>query len=79
MAGEKVSHEDIYQKVGAIDARLDGLEKWMESVDRNVNELRDAANMGKGAWWAALRIGAVLLLIIGAAAWVYDRVRGIFH
>lgn len=79
MAQEKISHEDIYREVGSIDARLDGLEKWMASVDRNVNELKDAASMGKGAWWAALRIGAALLLIIGAVGWVYDRVRGIFH
>jgi hypothetical protein len=40
-----------------------------EKVDR----LLEAAHMGKGAWWLILRLGVVIAALVGAAAWLFDR------
>ncbi len=66
----------LERDVGAIEARLDNLEKWMADIDRKVDRLLAAAAMGKGAWWATLKIGGLLILIAGAGAWVFDHLGG---
>lgn len=69
------THEEIYEKIGALDARMDNIEGWVEKIDGNVENLTDAANMGRGAWWATVKIGGVLMLLAGAAAWVWERLK----
>lgn len=68
------THEEIYQKIGALDARMDNVERSVEKIDGNVEQLTEAANMGRGAWWAALKIGGVLVMA-AAAAWVWERLK----
>ena len=69
------THEEIYEKIGALDARMDNVERSVEKIDGNVERLTRAANMGRGAWWAALKIGGVLVMAVAAAAWVWGRFR----
>lgn len=49
-----------------LDARLGALEA-------NVQAILDAANMGKGAWWLVLKIGAILSAFAAAGAWILEK------
>ena len=51
------------------------IEPWLREIDDKLDRLIAAANMGKGAWWAMLKLGGLLTLIAGGFAWLYDRVR----
>lgn len=64
----------------ATDERLDKLEENMDkrltNIEKYVQEIRDAANMGRGAWWLLLKIGAVMMAIVGAVTWFLDKMMG---
>ena len=53
------------------DRRLD---ERLGSLEGNVQKILDAANMGKGAWWLVLKIGAALSAFAAAFWWVVDKV-----
>jgi hypothetical protein len=53
-----------------VDIRADTL-----ATRNDVAELKAALNMGRGAWFAAVKIGAVLLMAVGALAWLWDRIK----
>ena len=71
------SHEEIYEKIGALDARMDNVERDLTEIDGNVEKLTEAANMGKGAWWAAVKLGGFCVLFLGALAWAWQRLTGV--
>lgn len=64
----------------ATDKRLDDLEESMDkrltNIEKYLQEIRDAANMGKGAWWLLLKIGAVLMAVVGFFTWLLDKMMG---
>jgi hypothetical protein len=64
------------REIGELEARIRNVELWLESVDRKVDRLLEAAAMGKGAWWATLKIGGLLVLLAAAGAWVFDHLGG---
>lgn len=43
------------------------------AIEAKVDDLLKAAHMGAGAWWLLLRIGAVLSVILGGAAWLAEK------
>jgi len=55
-----------------LEQRVEGLDAWMKSINTKLDELRTAAHMGAGAWWIILRLGAVLVSIAAALAWLFD-------
>lgn len=57
---------------GALEARVCHLEESQETILGKLDKLLEAAAMGRGAWWAILKVGGVLAAMIAAAAWVYD-------
>ena len=65
------SHEDktdarMAEYQAQNDARLTKIEGYLQ-------EIRDAANMGKGMFWLLLKIGAVLSAIVAAAVWLWEK------
>lgn len=65
-ANQAMSAERISDKVDRLDAKVD--------------ELLKAAHMGQGAWWALLRVGAVLVAaatavsaVATAGVWVLEK------
>lgn len=46
----------------------------LNSMNQKLDQLIAAANMGKGAWWLILRIGAVVATIAGFFAWIFDKI-----
>lgn len=53
------------------DQRLD---ERLNSLEGNVQKILDAANMGRGAWWLVLRVGAILAAVAAAFWWIVDKV-----
>ncbi|HEX9668791.1 MAG TPA: hypothetical protein VGC93_04840 [Thermoanaerobaculia bacterium] len=70
-----ISHADLYERLGALHARMDNVERRIEKIDANVERLAAAAQMGRGAWWAATKLGGLLLLAMGALGWLWAQVR----
>src|SRR5690606_16457903 len=65
----------LFERIGALQARMDSVERRVEKIDANVEKLAAAAYMGRGAWWAATKLGGWLVLMAGAAAWAWERLR----
>lgn len=61
-------------RLARLEATVAGQQKWLEDIDKKLDELLAAANMGKGAWWILLRVGGVLVVLGGGAAWLIDKV-----
>lgn len=49
------------------------LDERLGSLEQNVQKILDAANMGRGAWWLVLKIGAVLSAIVAAGSWMLEK------
>jgi hypothetical protein len=64
---------DERDRLAKLEQKVTSLEDWLRSIHGELKELNKAAHMGKGAWWLILRIGAVLLALGTAGAWVFDR------
>jgi hypothetical protein len=45
----------------------------VDGLDSKIDDLLKAAHMGKGAWWLMLRMGAVIVAIGTAGAWIFDK------
>jgi len=77
--------EGVNRDLGRLEGRLDEFIKAREARDTLTDErfdrleskvqaLLDAANMGKGAWWLALKVGGLMTVIATAFAWVVQKV-----
>ena len=56
-----------------LEERFDAQQKQLDAIDGKLDSLMAAANMGKGAWWLIIRIGAVLTTLVGVGAWAFDK------
>ena len=48
-------------------------DRQLEEMDRKLDQLLEAAAMGRGAWWAMLKLGGALVMLGSVVAWVGDR------
>jgi hypothetical protein len=60
------------ERLVALETKVEGQEKWLKSMDDKLDTLIAAMNMGKGAWYLLLKIGAVGVAIAGLVAWIGD-------
>ncbi|HVO17343.1 MAG TPA: hypothetical protein VMV26_19125 [Alphaproteobacteria bacterium] len=63
------------ERLARVEQKVADMEPWLREIDEKLDRLIAAANMGQGAWLAALKLGGLLVLATGAVAWLYDRVR----
>jgi len=63
----------VEERLARLETRVDGSEKWLESIDGKVDQLIAVSNMGKGAWFLLLKFGAVVAAISAAVAWVIEK------
>lgn len=66
------------ERLARLEARQDALEDWLRSIDGKVDEIRQAANMGKGAWKAVLWVGGILASAAAFLAWVAEHLAALF-
>jgi hypothetical protein len=63
------------ERIAALEARMNGAEGWLQSIDKKLDTVIEAMNMGRGAWVILLKVGAVLAAILGAVAWLSDHIQ----
>ena len=62
---------NLKERLDTHEARVD---ERLKTIEGYLQEIRDAANMGKGMFWLLLKIGAVLSALVTAAVWVWDKI-----
>jgi hypothetical protein len=60
------------ERIAALEEWKRSTEGWLGGMDRKLDQLIAAANMGKGAWWIVIKIGGLVVLSLGALGWVLD-------
>jgi hypothetical protein len=65
---------DQAKDIGALQADMANIKATVSEMDRKLDELVSAANMGKGAWWASVKVGGVIVTILAAFAWIWQHV-----
>lgn len=70
-----ITRDDLWEIIGALVARMDHVERRIEKIDNNVESLAAAANMGRGAWWGAAKIGGLIVIMLGAGGWIWSQLR----
>jgi hypothetical protein len=59
-------------RLARAEAEIRMLSRSLGEMNRKLDQLVAAANMGKGAWWLLLRLGGVLVVLVGATGWVLE-------
>jgi len=57
-----------------LEVKVETQEQKLGAMDTKLDQLLEAAAMGKGAWWIMLKIGGIGVLILGGVAWLWDHV-----
>jgi hypothetical protein len=80
--GRVVTPEQIAATAASISALSVELRYLKESTEKlhcavdklgdQVDRLEQAADLGKGAWWMALKLGGLLMLVASSSAWLYE-------
>lgn len=59
---------DERDRLARLEADYENLVGWVKKIDAKLDQLLEAAAMGKGAWWALLKLGAFLAGLVAMAA-----------
>jgi hypothetical protein len=62
------------QEIGALKAEVGNMKSRLEEMDGKLDQLVEAANMGKGAWWMSVKVGGVLVTASAGIAWIWQHV-----
>lgn len=60
------------REIGALQADMKNVKTQLSDIDEKLTRLVDAANMGKGVWWASVKLGGILVTISAFAAWLWQ-------
>ena len=60
------------ERLAVLETKMAAVTEDLEEIKADLKALLAAANMGKGAWWVSVKIGAFILTLAGALAWIYD-------
>jgi len=61
------------ERIAALEAKVEGQERWLRSIDDKLDTVIAAMNMGKGAWYLLLKIGALITVVGAGISWLGDR------
>lgn len=70
--------DDISLRIGKLEGKVDGLERWVESIDEKVDKLLAIANQGRGAWMTILKIGGFIVAISTFVIWSIKQLAHLF-
>lgn len=60
------------ERIAVLETQMEGMMDAVKRIDARTATLADAYTMGKGAWKATMKIGAVVVGILGGVAWLAD-------
>lgn len=62
------------QEIGALKAEVANMKGRLEEMDAKLDQLVEAANMGKGAWWLSVKAGGIIVTGLAGLAWLWQHV-----
>lgn len=65
----------IAKRVAVLEAQYDALRAELHAANEKLDTLLRITAMGRGAWMALMKVGGVLAVFAGAAAWLWDHFR----
>lgn len=60
------------ERIASLEEWKRSTEQWLGGMDKKLDQLIAAANMGKGAWWLFIKIGGAAVMVVGAVSWVAE-------
>lgn len=64
----------LEERVARLEQRADDKDAVLLRMEGKLDTLLTAFNMGKGAWKATMKIGAIAVLLAGAFSWFWQYV-----
>lgn len=61
-------------RLAVLETKTTHQQNQLDKMDQKLDQLLSAAAMGKGAWWAILKIGGLMTVAGAFAAWVYEKI-----
>ncbi len=66
---------DERDRLAKVEVKVEAIEKMLSEMDGKLDTVVSAASFGRGALWAALKIGGFAVLVIAAGGWLWDRAK----
>lgn len=63
------------QRIVVLEAQYAALRVELREANRKLDRLVSVAAMGRGAWAAIMKMGALLAVLAAAGAWAWDHLR----
>ena len=63
------------QRIVVLEAQYAALRVELREANRRLDRLVSVAAMGRGAWAAIMKMGALLAVLAAAGAWAWDHLR----
>ena len=63
------------QRIAVLEAQYAALRIELREANRKLDRLVSVAAMGRGAWAAIMKMGALLAVLAAAGAWAWDHLR----
>lgn len=63
------------ERLAVLETEMAGMKAAVDRIDERTAKLAEAFTMGRGAAWMALKIGGVILGVLGGLAWLIDHWR----
>lgn len=60
-------------RLARLEADYENLVGWVKKIDGKLDQILEAAAMGRGAWWLLLKIGAVVMAVVTLGTIIGDR------
>jgi hypothetical protein len=70
---------DHAQQIGALKSEVAHMTDRIEDMDKKLDQIIAAANMGKGAWLAAVKAGGIIATLVAGAAWLWGHLQTFMH
>jgi hypothetical protein len=70
---------DHAQQIGALKSEVAHMTDRIEDMDKKLDQIIAAANMGKGAWLAAVKAGGIIATLGAGAAWLWGHLQTFMH
>lgn len=66
---------DERDRLAKVETKVEAIEKMLSEMDGKLDTVVTAASFNRGAFWAALKIGGAMVVVIAAIGWVWDRAK----
>lgn len=64
--------EELGARAAIAEERDRVADERMDRLEKKIDQMLQAAAMGKGAWWAITKLGGILVMLIMAGGWAAD-------